>query len=67
MDAVPAWFAIVTAALGIAIGIFGSQATLGNKVTRALTLLEEMARRVTLLEARPHFHRRFDDPPEGPS
>lgn len=67
---VPAWFAIVVtiiaAVLGVALGIFSSQATLGRQVTEALTLLKDLTRRVGLLEARPlHYHRRADDPPEG--
>lgn len=51
--------------LAFAIGIFASHATLGNKITRALTLLEglpALERRITALEAIvPHFHVRSSD------
>ena len=54
---------IVFTVLGTALGIFASHATLGNKITRALTLLEALDRRVGLLESPGpvHFHRRATD------
>lgn len=56
--------AAIIAVLGVATGIFGSHATLGNKITRALTLLEDLTRRVGVVEddtAGYHRHRRAGD------
>lgn len=49
--------------LGIALGIFASHATLGNKITRALTQLEGLTQRVDRLEESVpvHIHRRQTD------
>lgn len=54
---------IIIAVLAFALGIFSSHATLGNKVTRALTLLEGLTRRVDIIENNGplHFHRRVTD------
>lgn len=64
---IPAWLGVMMTILGIALGIFASHATLGSKVTRALTLLEDLARRMTVAEAdiksaaMMHYHRRSTD------
>lgn len=53
---------VIIAVLGVSLGVFASHATLGNKVTRALTLLEELSRRVGTLEGdNVHVHRRKTD------
>lgn len=61
----------IVAVLGVATGVFGSHATLGKQITRAITMLERQASDITSLqsdvkrlEASPHFHRRKDDKPE---
>lgn len=63
---------VIVAVLGVAVGILGSHATLGNKITRALTLLDErvipsledLQTRVSGIEAGNfHRHRRATDGP----
>lgn len=57
----------VVAVLAFAVGVFSSHAVLGNKVTRALTLLEPIPGQLKSLDARitnverVHFHRRSTD------